>query len=117
MTKIWLLFFLGQVLYITKRASLIISSPKNTEVNSVLDHLKVHGWAIAWQTAVGAGLLMVWAEAPYLFALATGKVFNGVPALPLVPGTAFLFGLFWQVIMDFIEEKYRGRVKDQEPSQ
>jgi len=114
----WILFLLGEAIYIAKRATLTAASPKNSSVWTVADYLRLHATMLTFEVGLGAAVLLVWSESPDRFHLLLAWLwprFAGMPILPVTPGTAFLFGLLWQVMADWLEEKYWRSKKPADP--
>jgi hypothetical protein len=98
---VWAFFVLGQILCILKRASFAIRGPN--AVKTRWDYVKVYWDIMLIRAAVGVIIFWLWASYPSILNTVASKFgLNYELTIPVIPPVALCFGLFVDVILDWI---------------
>ncbi len=99
---LWVLFFVGQILHILKRAEFAVRSPANP-TKSRLDFLRRNWVAVAVRVALGAGAFAFLAtdKIPIGQLLALAGVTLSAP-IPLGYGASLVYGYFADSVLDWL---------------
>jgi hypothetical protein len=100
---IWVGLILGLAIHIIGRAQHILSSPKN-ECMTVKALARRYGAEIAARVGAIVALTNVWEYKANSFDALMHSV--GLPAIPLIGGTAFGLGLAGDFLLESLGEKY-----------
>jgi hypothetical protein len=100
---VWIGLVLGMAIHIMGRAQHILASPKNS-CTTVKAFAQRYGVEIAARVGAVVALMNLWEYKADSFDALMHSI--GLPAIPLIGGTAFSLGLAGDFALDSLGEKY-----------